>query len=138
MELSVRYRCPYCQGDGLAVRHWLACNQRDRNAMKRLSERHPDALSTTDSCTAAIAQRFDRPSGSRPLARRSALRIDQHSRVEHALRIEFSFYCLKRGREQRRALTVVPGPMIAANRVMMRDRTTRLDQRVAGRSLDRL
>ena len=72
------------------------------------------------------------------MARRSALRIDEHSRVEHALRIEFSFCCPKRGREKPRALTIVPRPMITANRVMMRDRTTRLNQRVAGRILDRL
>jgi len=72
------------------------------------------------------------------LARRSALRIDEHSRVEHALRIEFSFCCPKRGREKPRALAIVPRPMITANSVMMRDRTTRLNQRVAGRILDRL
>src|SRR3954470_3278038 len=73
-----------------------------------------------------------------PLARRSALRIDEHSRVEHALWIEFSFCCPKRGREKPRALAIVPRPMITANSVMMRDRTTRLNQRVAGRILDRL
>src|SRR4029077_18709717 len=73
-----------------------------------------------------------------PFARRSALRIDEHSRVEHALWIEFSFCCPKRGREKTRALAIVPRPMITANSVMMRDRTTRLNQRVAGRILDRL
>ena len=52
--------------------------------------------------------------------------------------IEFSFYCPERGREKPRALTIVPRPMITANSVMMRDRTTRLNQRVAGRTLDRL
>ena len=54
------------------------------------------------------------------------------------MRIEFSFCCPKRGREKPRALTIVPRPMITANSVMMRDRTTRLNQRVAGRILDRL
>src|SRR5258707_6307041 len=73
-----------------------------------------------------------------PVARRSSLRIDQHARIEHALRIEFFFCRPKRGREQRWALTIVPGPMIAANRVMMRDRATRLNQRVTGGTLDRL
>jgi hypothetical protein len=54
------------------------------------------------------------------------------------LRIEFSFCCPKCGREKPRALTIVPRPMITADRVMMRDRTTGLNQRVAGRILDRL
>src|SRR5258705_12783772 len=73
-----------------------------------------------------------------PVARQSSLRIDQHARIEHALRIELAFCRPKRGREQRRALTIVPGPMIASNRVMMRDRATRLNQRIAGGILDRL
>jgi hypothetical protein len=57
----------------------------------------------------------------------AALRIDEHSRVEHALWIKFSLCCLKRGREKTRALAIVPRPMIAANSVMMCDRTPRLD-----------
>src|SRR6266853_5123037 len=73
-----------------------------------------------------------------PVARRSSLRINQHAGVEHALRIEFFFCCPKRGREQRWALTIVPGPMIASDRVMMRDRATRRNQRVTGGILDRL
>src|SRR4051794_33039138 len=55
------------------------------------------------------------------------LRIDKHSRVEHALRIEFSFDRPQCRRKQRRTLTIVPGPVIAADRVMMGDRTARLD-----------
>src|SRR4051812_15021988 len=66
------------------------------------------------------------------------LRIDENARVEHALRIEFSFRGPKCRREQRRALTIVPGPVIAADRVMMGDRTARLDQRVAACGLDSL
>ena len=54
------------------------------------------------------------------------------------MRIEFSFCCAKRHREKPRALTIVPRPMITANSVMMRYRTTRLNQRIAGRILDRL
>ena len=54
------------------------------------------------------------------------------------MRIEFSFCCPKRGCEKPRALTIVPRPMITANGVMMRDRATCLDQRVAGRILDGL
>jgi hypothetical protein len=57
----------------------------------------------------------------------AALRIDEHSRVEHALWIKFSLCCLKRGREKTRALAIVPRPMITANSVMMCDRTPRLD-----------
>src|ERR1035437_7791513 len=68
----------------------------------------------------------------------TALGIDEHSRVEHALRIELSFYRPKRGREKLRTLTIVPWPVITGNGVMMRDRAPRLDQRVAGRILDRL
>src|SRR6476469_6972497 len=86
-------------------------------------------------------QKFDLPWRANHLiraARRSSLRIDQHAGVEHALRIEFFFCRPKRGREQRRALAIVPGSMITANRVMMGDRATRLNQRVAGRILDRL
>src|SRR5882757_8995911 len=90
------------------------------------------------SCTAANRTIIRPPLRRAPLARRSALRIDEHSRVEDALWIEFSFCCPKRGREKPRALAIVPRPMITANSVMMRDRTTRLNQRVAGSILDRL
>src|SRR5437016_4444556 len=83
-------------------------------------------------------QRTRAPQQIAQLARRSTLRIDEHSGVEHALWIEFSFCCPKRGREKTRALAIVPRPMITANSVMMRDRTTRLNQRFAGRILDRL
>jgi hypothetical protein len=54
------------------------------------------------------------------------------------LRIQFSFGCSKCGGEKLRPLTIVPGPVIAANGVMMRNRSTRLDQGVTGRILDGL
>jgi hypothetical protein len=40
--------------------------------------------------------------------------------------------------EKLRTLTIVPAPVIATDGVMVRDRATRLDQRIAGRILDRL
>src|SRR5580704_12704187 len=64
--------------------------------------------------------------------------IDQNARVEHALRIEFSFHGTKCACEELRTLTVVPGPVIAADGVMMGDRAAGLDQRIARRVLDRL
>src|SRR3981081_4710794 len=68
----------------------------------------------------------------------SVLRIDKHSRIEHALRIEFSFCCPQRRREKLRTMTIVPGSMVPADGVMMRDRAARFDQRVAGGVLDGL
>src|SRR5258708_25539396 len=59
--------------------------------------------------------------------------IDQHSGVGDAVRIEFFLRGPKGGREKFRTLTLVPRPVIAANRAMMRDRATRLDNSIAGR-----
>jgi hypothetical protein len=43
------------------------------------------------------------------------------------VRVEFSFRRPKRYREKLRTLTIVPGPVVTANGVVMRDCTTRLD-----------
>ena len=58
------------------------------------------------------------------------------SRIKDALRVQFLFDRPKRGSEKLGTLTVVPGPVVTANRVVMRDRTTSLDQSVARRILD--
>src|SRR5690242_5664879 len=59
-----------------------------------------------------------RRSGARCFKR---LRVDQHARVEHALRIELALGGAKRGGEQLRPLAVVPRPVVAADGMMMGD-----------------
>ena len=49
------------------------------------------------------------------------LGVDQHSRIEQALRIKGCFSSLKGTGEQRRALAIVPPPMVAPDRVMVGD-----------------
>ena len=68
----------------------------------------------------------------------SALGIDQYSRIKDAVRIELSFRRPKRRRKEFRTLTIVPVSMIAADGVVMRDRASGLDKRIAGRVLERL
>src|SRR5689334_2004926 len=76
-----------------------------------------------------------RRSGARCFKR---LRVDQHARVEHALRIELTLGGAKRGGEQLRPLAVVPRPVVAADGMMMGDGAAGFDQGVARGSLDRL
>ena len=59
------------------------------------------------------------------------LRVDQHAGVEHTVRIELALGGAQRGCEQLRPLPVVPGPMVAADGVMMGDGAAGFDQRVA-------
>ena len=54
------------------------------------------------------------------------------------MRIQFSFDRPKRGREKLGTLTVIPGPVITADRVVMGDSAASLYQRVARGILDRL
>src|ERR1700757_4981813 len=72
------------------------------------------------------------------LTRFDRLRIDQHPWIEHTRRIKLALGGAKRGRKQFRALAVVPGPVIAADGMMMGDRAASLDQRVACGIPDRL
>ena len=67
----------------------------------------------------------------------SALGIDQYSRIKDAVRIELSFCRPKRRRKEFRTLTIVPRPVITTDGVVMRDRASGLDKRIAGRVLDR-
>src|SRR5436305_3965795 len=62
--------------------------------------------------------------------------IDQHARIEQALRVERLLGGAQRLGEQRRALAVIPGPMIASDRVMMRDRAALRDHGIERRTLD--
>src|SRR6516165_6062600 len=64
--------------------------------------------------------------------------IDQDAGIEEALRIERRLRRLERRGEERRALAVVPGAMIASDGVVVRDGAARLDERVGGGVLDRL
>ena len=50
------------------------------------------------------------------------LGIDQHSRIEQALRIQGCLGGLKGGGEQRWALAIVPPPVVAPDRMMVGDR----------------
>ena len=50
------------------------------------------------------------------------LGVDQHSRIEQALRIQGCLGGLKGSGEQRRALAIVPPPMVAPDRMMVGDR----------------
>src|SRR6202035_1159890 len=68
----------------------------------------------------------------------SALWIDQHAGMEQALRIDGVLCGSELGGEERRALVVVPGAVVAADGVVMGDRAAGLDQRTRGGALDRL
>ena len=61
--------------------------------------------------------------------------INQHARIEQALRVERLLGGAQRG-EQRRALAVVPRAMIAPDRVVMRDGAAVLDHGVERGALD--
>src|SRR5215471_13427768 len=56
------------------------------------------------------------------------LRINQYARVQNCVRIERSFRGYKRARKTLRTLTIVPAPMIAADRMMMGDSAAEPDQ----------
>src|SRR5581483_12433377 len=75
-----------------------------------------------------------------PSRRRRCARsgIDQHAGIEQALRIERRFRRLERRGKKRRSLAVVPGTVIAADGVVVRDCAARRDERVGGGGLDRL
>ena len=64
-------------------------------------------------------------------------RVDQHPRVEQSLRIHRPLGGPERVGKERRPLLVVPRAVVAANRMMVGDRPTRSDQRLAGGALDR-
>src|SRR2546421_3950671 len=63
-------------------------------------------------------------------------RIDQHPRVERAARIDGRLRTAQRQRERIGPLTVIPGPVGAADGVMVGDRATGVDYRVGRRPLD--
>src|ERR1051325_2439954 len=67
----------------------------------------------------------------------SALRVDQYPRIEQPLRVEFARGRAQRRGEQGRALAVVPGAMVAPDRMMMRARAAAVDHRVERRRFDR-
>src|SRR5258708_39206107 len=62
--------------------------------------------------------------------------IDQHTGIEQALRVECLLGGAQRRGEQPRTLLVIPWTMIAADRVMMRDRAAVCDHGIEGGSLD--
>src|SRR6266700_3494630 len=62
--------------------------------------------------------------------------IDQHTRIEQALRVECLLRRPQRFGEQRWALLVIPWPVIAADRMMMRDRAAVCHHGVERRALD--
>src|SRR5215470_1988270 len=65
-------------------------------------------------------------------------RIDQYPRVEQALRVKLAFGRAQRRGKQGRALAVVPGTVVAPDRMMMGDGAAALDHRVERRRFDRL
>src|SRR5262249_50340604 len=69
---------------------------------------------------------------------RNTLGIDQHTGIEHRLRIKHLLRRLQRGSEERWPLLVVPRPMLAPNRVMMGDGAAGRDERVRGGLFDLL
>src|SRR4051794_10639970 len=63
------------------------------------------------------------------------LRVDDHARVEHARRVDRALRRPERLRERVGALLVVPGPVVAADGVVVGDRPARRDQRLRHRRL---
>lgn len=66
------------------------------------------------------------------------LRIDQDARVEHAAGIQFALGGPQRGGKKLWPLSVIPGSVISADGMVVRDGAARRDQRVARRVLDGL
>src|SRR6476661_7486727 len=64
------------------------------------------------------------------------LGIDQYAGIEHRRGIEGGLRGPQRGGEGRRALTVIPGAVVAADRVVVRDGPPGFDHRLGGRRLD--
>src|SRR6185312_10095134 len=64
------------------------------------------------------------------------LGVDQHSRIEQALRIQGCFSSLKGTGEQRRALAIVPLPMVAPDRMMVGDRAAIRNHSIKTRRLN--
>ena len=62
--------------------------------------------------------------------------IDQHAGVEDAPRVELRLGGAQRRRERVRALAVVPGAVVAADRVVVGDRAAGVDHRVRDGGLD--
>src|SRR5262249_20286002 len=62
--------------------------------------------------------------------------VDQHTRVQDAGRVECGFRRAQRRRERLGALAVVPGPVVAADRVVVRDRAAVAQERLARGALD--
>ena len=53
--------------------------------------------------------------------------IYQYSRIEQTLRVQRRLRCREGSGEQRRALAIVPTPMVAPDRMMVRDGATIVD-----------
>src|SRR5215813_1490335 len=64
--------------------------------------------------------------------------INQDARIEHSPWIQFALGCPQGGSEKLRPLPVVPGPVVAADGMVMGDGAARRDQRIACRVLDGL
>ena len=64
------------------------------------------------------------------------LGVDEHSRIEQALRIQGCFGSLKGAGEQRWALAIVPPPMVAPDRMMVGDRAAICDYGINTGRLD--
>src|ERR1700730_13529680 len=57
----------------------------------------------------------------------SALRIDQHARIQNRMRVEGALGRPERTREALGPLAVVPWAMVTADRMMVRDRAAELE-----------
>src|SRR6266487_1975024 len=64
------------------------------------------------------------------------LRIDQDARIERPGRVELRLHGPQPGGERLRALAVVPGSVIAADRVVVGDRAASVDHSVGDGGLD--
>src|ERR1700719_3223703 len=64
------------------------------------------------------------------------LGVDQHSRIEQALRIQCCFGRPEGSGEQRRALAIVPPPVVAPDRMMVGDRAAICDHGIKTGRLD--
>ena len=67
----------------------------------------------------------------------AVLNVDQHAGVEQSLRVERLFRGAQRLGEERRALPVIPGTMVAPDRMVMRDGAAVVDHGVERTRLDR-
>src|SRR5215469_370863 len=67
---------------------------------------------------------------------RLSLRIDQDAGIEQALGVEGLLGGFERRAEERGALAIVPGAVVAADGVVMGDGAARGDDRIEARALD--